>query len=139
MNMVRAYVACVTGSPEIIGFYYLNLSSIAVGYLDDVSDGKFERYKAVPVVYLGMIAVHDECAGCGLGKKLMAHAIARSAEIGNLAGMYALTLDALDESLVTYYAQFDFRPFKQGQTGLEMFLPITTIRAAIKESSQAEA
>jgi len=113
--MVRAYVACVDGSPDIVGFYYLNVSSLKVGHVDDASDKKFDRFQAVPVVYLGMIAVHDDCAGYGIGKKLMGHAIQTSAEIADRAGMYALTLDALDDSLVTYYSQFDFFRSSKGK------------------------
>jgi hypothetical protein len=55
-------------------------------------------------------------------------------EIADRAGTYALTLDALNEKLVEYYKKFDFQTFKQGETGLEMFLPLKSIQAAIAAS-----
>lgn len=131
---MRAYVACDGDSPDIIGFYYLCLSSVGLGEIDDKSDDKFGRVEAVPVVYLGMIAVHTDWQSCGIGKMLMAHALGITAEIADRAGTYALTLDALDEKLVEYYSQFGFQTFKKAATGLEMFLPIGTILQARSES-----
>ena len=128
---VRAYVACDGDSLDIVGFYYLCLTSYELGEIDDKADKKFERVEAVPAVYLGMIAVHNDYVGCGLGKMLMADAMRMTAEIAERAGTYALALDALDQSLVEYYKKFDFQTFKQGETGLEMFLPIKTILAAL--------
>ncbi len=131
---VRAYVACEAESLDVLGFYYLCLSSLKCGKLDDASDGKFERVDAVPVVYLGMIAVHREWARSGIGKMLMAHALKITSEIAERAGTYALTLDALDKDLVEYYKGFGFQPFKNGETGLEMFLPIGTIMQAVAQA-----
>ena len=81
-----------------------------------------------------MIAVDKEWQGNGIGKLMMAHAIEVTAEIAERAGTYALTLDANDEKLVEYYKQFGFQTFKQGKTGLEMFLPIKTLLQAIARS-----
>jgi GNAT superfamily N-acetyltransferase len=134
LYQVRAYVACDGDSLDAIGFYYLCLTSFEIGELDDRSDDKFGRVKAVPAVYLGMIAVHDEYTKSGVGKMLMAHALHTTAEIADRAGTYALTLDALDERLVEYYKKFDFQTFKQSKTGLEMFLPLGSIQAAIAAS-----
>lgn len=134
---VRAFVACDGDSLEVIGFYYLCLTSFVIGKIDDPSDDKFDRVKAVPAVYLGMIAVHDDYIGSGVGKMLMAHALHTTTEIADRAGTYALTLDALNEKLVEYYKKFDFQTFKQGETGLEMFLPLKSIQAAIAASELA--
>jgi ribosomal protein S18 acetylase RimI-like enzyme len=107
-------------------------ASYQLGKLDDRADKKFERVDAVPSVYLGMIGVHSDCARMGIGKLLMEDAMVRVASIADLAGTYALTLDALDEQLVVYYRQFGFESFKGGN-GLEMFLPLLTIQAALTE------
>jgi ribosomal protein S18 acetylase RimI-like enzyme len=134
---VRAYVACDGESHDIVGFFYLCLTSYELGEIDDKADKKFGYVAAVPAVYLGMIAVHNDYAGCGLGKMLMAHAMQITAEIAERAGTYALTLDALDERLVEYYKKFDFQTFKQGKNGLEMFLPVRTIIAALHQVKAA--
>lgn len=134
---VRVFVACQIDSLDVLGYYYLCLSSYTLGKLDDQADQKFERVNAVPAVYLGMIGVHSNYAKQGIGKMLMADAMRKTIAIAELAGTYALTLDALDESLVAYYReQFDFQSFKEGN-GLEMFLPLNTIREAILDVEEA--
>ena len=140
---VRVFVACIEGSQEVIGYYHLSLSSYKIResveesvqkplHLDAASDAKFERVGTVPAVYLGMIGVHSEYQNKGIGKLLMMDAIQRTAKIAEHAGLYALTLDALDEGIASYYRDhFDFQNFKEGEKGLEMFLPIKTIFRAI--------
>ena len=124
--MVRAFVACEVNSVNVIGFYYLCLTSYELEEVDSKAAEKFERVKAVPAVYLGMIAAHTDYAKQGIGKLLMKDAIGRTLAIAENAGTYALALDALDETLVAYYeTQFGFQRFKEG--GLEMFLPLTTM------------
>jgi predicted N-acetyltransferase YhbS len=124
--MVRAFVACEADSVDVIGFYYLCLTSYELEAVDSTAAEKFQRVEAVPAVYLGMIATHTEYAKQGIGKLLMKDAIRRTLTIAENAGTYALALDALDETLVAYYeTQFGFQRFKEG--GLEMFLPLTTM------------
>ena len=128
--MVRVFVACEGESLDVLGFYYLCLSSYELGEMDQTADEKFKRVKAVPAVYLGMIAAHTDHPRQGIGRLLMKDAIQRTLNIAENAGTYALALDALDESLVTYYQeQFGFLKFKDG--GLEMFLPLKTIQESI--------
>jgi GNAT superfamily N-acetyltransferase len=134
--MVRAFVACSGDSPEVLGYYYLALTSYKIGdsdnRLDDRSDVKFDRSKAVPAVYLGMIGVHTDYQGKGIGSLLMMDAIQRTAKISQHAGLYALALDAVDEAVAAYYSgKFGFKSFKGSTTGLEMFLPILEILAAL--------
>ncbi|WP_058187069.1 GNAT family N-acetyltransferase [Terracidiphilus gabretensis] len=139
--MVRVFVACYGTSQDVIGYYYLSLTSYKLGakdesalHLDNTSDAKFERVEAVPAVYLGMIGIHADYQSRGIGKLLMMDAIQRTAKIAQHAGLYALTLDALDRKVATYYKdKFGFQTFKEGDTGLEMFLPIKTIMDAVKE------
>jgi ribosomal protein S18 acetylase RimI-like enzyme len=129
--MVRVFVACEGESLDVIGYYYLCLTSYKIGTVDDNADAKFRRVEAVPAVYLGMIGVHSDCQRIGIGKKLMRDAMLRTVQIAENAGTYALALDALDANLVTYYRdQFGFQSFKEG-CGLEMYLPLKTIQAAL--------
>jgi GNAT superfamily N-acetyltransferase len=130
---VRVYVACDRDSVDVLGYYYLSLTSYTVGRLDDRADAKFARVDAVPAVYLGMIGVHNQLARRGIGKLLMRDAMLQVVRIADLAGTYALTLDALDEELMVYYRdQFGFQSFKEG-SGLEMYLPLRTIKTALGE------
>ena len=127
-------MACDGDCQDVIGYYYLNLTSYRIGTIDDPADDKFERVKAIPAVYLGMIGVHSDCQRIGIGKLLMRDAMFRTIQIAELAGTYGLTLDALDQTLADYYSQFGFQVFKdpnKEKDGIEMFLPLKTIQAAI--------
>lgn len=135
---VRANVAVCGDCPDILGYYYLNLTSYKIGLIDDKADEKFGRVQAVPAVYLGMIGVHSDCQGMGIGKLLMRDAMLRTLQIAEHAGTYALALDALDAGLVAYYRQFGFQSFKETEKdGLEMFLPLKTIQTAVNNPPPA--
>jgi hypothetical protein len=131
--MVRAFVACQGDCLDVLGYYYLALTSYTfrgddAKHLDDASDSKFGNHESVPAVYLGMIGVHDNFQKMGIGSLMMIDAIQRTAKIAQHAGLYALTLDANDEGVAAYYRdKFEFQSFKEGKNGLEMFLPIQII------------
>jgi ribosomal protein S18 acetylase RimI-like enzyme len=127
---IRAFVAIEGDCLDVLGYYYLCLTSYAVGAVDSTSDEKFSRDNAVPAVYLGMIGVHTKHDRAGIGRLLMRDAFRRTLIIADNAGTYALTLDAVDEDLAKYYEnKFDFQRFADGD--LEMFLPLGTIRSAL--------
>lgn len=143
--MVRVFVACYGTSMDVLGYYYLALTSYKIGegtgtikHLDAASDHKFQRVEAVPAVYLGMIGVHSGYQNLGIGRLMILDAVQRTAKIAQHAGLYALTLDALDEGVAGYYRdKFGFQAFKAGTTGLEMFLPIQTILEALPKEQPA--
>lgn len=125
---VKAFVATHDGDPRIVGYYYLCLSTISHDDLGREKEGDFLHLEAIPTVYLGMLGVDQRLMRRGIGRLLMADALARVAAISQHAGTYALTLDAVDEDAATYYVEkFDFQRF--APDGLKMFLEIKTILA----------
>jgi N-acetylglutamate synthase-like GNAT family acetyltransferase len=76
-----------------------------------------------------MIGVSDDCAGGGIGKQLIGHAIKKALEISEIAGAFALALDALDEEVAALYAELDFEFFAAGK--LQMFLPLNVARDSL--------
>ncbi|MCK1641920.1 hypothetical protein IVA95_31325 [Bradyrhizobium sp. 157] len=127
---VRVYVAIAPGTKRVLGFYTLTLKSLVPEDVSETAKEKFSRVAAVPAIYLAMIGVTDECAGGGIGKQLIAHAIQQSLEISEIAGAFALALDALDEEVAELYAKHDFERFAAGE--LQMFLPLSVARASLE-------
>lgn len=125
---VRVYVAIQPGSAAVIGYYSLVLTSLIPSDVSDEANGKFARVNAVPAIYLAMLGVCDSSAGCKIGKKLTAHAIERALEISEIAGAYAIALDALDDQVAGMYAELGFEPFAEGER--KMFLPLSEARTA---------
>ena len=82
---VRVYVAVAPGTKRVLRFYTLTLKSLVPEDVSETAQEKFSRVAAVPAVYLGIIGVTDECAGGGIGKQLIAHAILKSLEISEIA------------------------------------------------------
>lgn len=123
---VRVYVARQPHSNRVLGYYSLVLTSLNPSTVSDEANDKFERVKAVPAIYLAMLGVCDSSAGCKIGKKLTADAIERALAISEIAGAYAIALDALDDEVAAMYAELGFEPFAEGER--KMFMPLSVAR-----------
>lgn len=125
-GVIRAFIARQEPSVSVCGFYYLTTTTIEHDQVGrDVAD-RFAILNRVPAIYLGMLGVHEPFARQGVGAALMKDAFRRTLAIADLAGVWALTLDATDEQAAMYYERFDFE--RMTPDGLEMFLPLGTIR-----------
>src|SRR5476649_2512246 len=107
---------------RLIGFYTLVVSSEAAVDISEQADKKFERVKVAPLVYLAMVGVDWPMRRNGVGKMLMYHAMQTTLLIADLAGVYALTLDARDEEVAKFYEALGFAYFTKG--ALRMYLPV---------------
>jgi hypothetical protein len=125
---VRVYVAHQPGSNRVIGYYSLTLTSLTPAEVSEEANKKFERVDSVPAIYLALLGVCDSSAGCKIGKKLTAHAIERALDISELAGAYAITLDALDDEVARMYGDLGFESFAEGER--KMFMPLSVARTA---------
>lgn len=125
-NTIRAFVARQEESPAVLGFYYLTTTSIEHEAVGRAVQDRFALLDKVPAVYLGMLGVHEPLMRQGLGTLLMRDAFVRVLDISNSAGVFALTLDAVDEKAAGYYERFGFQRFTEA--GLEMFIPLGTIQ-----------
>lgn len=115
---------------ELVGYYWLAAQSHASGRLSDEATGKLERIEFAPCIYLGMIGVLKKFQGHGIGRIMMLHAFERTLEIAELAGVYALTLEAINEDKAKTYQRWGFTRFIDGE--LLMYIPVSTIRAALE-------
>ena len=61
---------------------------------------------------------------------MMVHAMRQTLAVAEIVGVYALTLDAIDEDMARRYNKWGFDYFEPGQ--LWMYIPLPTIRAAIQ-------
>jgi GNAT superfamily N-acetyltransferase len=106
---------------RIAGFYTLSASSIA---LEDLPDDRRKRlrYESIPAVRIGRLAVDENYRGIGLGSNLLANALIKV--IDAPLGVYALTVDAKDETAKGFYLHHDFRELPGNPNTL--FLPLAT-------------
>lgn len=128
-HKVRVYVALIGGA--IVGYYYLVAQSTPPDRVSEEAIKKFGRVNATPCVYLGMIGTHKEFQKNGIGKTLMVHAMRRTLDVAHLIGIYALTLEAVDEKTAGTYERWGFKYFLDGE--LAMFLPLATIKEILDD------
>jgi GNAT superfamily N-acetyltransferase len=125
--LTRVYVALY--DDEIVGYYWLNAQSHSSKTISEDALKKLERIPFAPCIYLGMIATLERLHGNGIGKVLMLHAFTQTLRVAELAGVYALTLEAINEEKAATYQRWGFKPFIEGQ--FLMYIPLATIRTVL--------
>ena len=130
------WVATDGRSPLILGYYALNAHALEGGGLPKELTRDAPRHGAIPAVYLSMIAVARRRQGQGIGRILLADALARAASAAERVGIKAVVLDviedggnALTEQRFAFYASMGFQPLP-GRP-LRMFIGIRTVRRAL--------
>jgi ribosomal protein S18 acetylase RimI-like enzyme len=117
------YVAVDTQSRAVAGFYTLAASSVPLIELSETMAKKLPRYPLVPVARLGRLAVSVSAQGQQLGAALLWDAGLRAMQSG--MGVFALVVDAKDETAAAFYKHHGFPPFSSNP--LTFVLPIATL------------
>jgi GNAT superfamily N-acetyltransferase len=104
-NLGRTFVACESDSERVLAYYTISSGAIRVESLPDVTGlPKFP----VPTSHVGRLAVDRTMQGQGLGAYMLVDALKRSLELSRQIGIYAVTVDALNESAKQFYLRFGF-------------------------------
>ena len=125
----RVFVASPPGEPQhVIGYYSLSAGSLAAADLPEKFRHRLPRYP-VPVALLGRLAVDKSYQGQGLGAVLIADALQRIALASQVMAVYAVVVDALNESAAKFYRQFGF--IQLPSQPLKLFLPMDTVAKSV--------
>ena len=132
-NIARVFVA-VDNNLGVVGFYSLSAFTLAI---DDLPEGlarKLPRHDAIPAALIGRLARDERVRGKGLGDLLMADAIRRILGAGRSVAVYAIIVEAKDESAGAFYRSFGFIPFptRPGR----MFMTAVAAAAAVDKSAK---
>ena len=125
-DMRRRVASCfvaLTDDQRIAGYYTLASASVPLTELPPEATKKLPRYRAVPTVRMGRLAVNQAFKGLGLGGALLGDALIRAARSGIAA--YALVVDAKDETAAAFYRHHGFITLPE--TSLTLFLPLATV------------
>lgn len=129
-NNTRTFLA-VDGS-KVIGYYATTAYRLG---LDEVAKmygvGKW-RYP-IPAVLLARLAVDTSFQGCGIGSKLLLHALSQIAEASRHVGFEVVVVHAIDRDAVTFYAQRGFTQFEDHD--LHLFMPVKNLLATLESLS----
>jgi len=123
-NLTKCFVVIDNSQERIAGYYTLSAARIPLLQLPEKLADKMPHYHAVPASRLGRLAIDKSYQGEGLGSALIADALMRSSS--SSMAVYALLVDAKDESAATFYLHHGFIPCIGAPHTL--FLPLGTLR-----------
>ncbi len=120
----RTFVLTETETPEqILGYYSLSNCQVAREELSAIEAKALPRHP-IPAVLLARIAVDRSAQGRRFGQWLLMDSIKRCALVGRQTGVYALVVDAKNQSAKDFYERFGFTAIFNRPTTL--YLPLET-------------
>jgi len=121
---VAACFLALTDEQHIAGYYTLATASVPLADLPADIGRKLPRYRAVPAIRMGRLAVDQTFKGQGLGGALLVNALWRAASSEIAA--FALIVDAKDDQAAAFYRHYEF--LELADSPLHLFLPLATVR-----------
>lgn len=125
----KTYVVCREG--EVVAYYCLAAGAIA----RQSAPGRLKRNAPdpVPVIVLGRLAVSLDHQGRRLGAGMMRDAVLRVWQAGEIIGIRAVIVNALDDGAARFYLKYGFKAFPEDE--LTLYLPFQAIAAELKAQS----
>ncbi len=123
----NCFVAC-DGSGAIAGYYTFAAGSLPLGDLPIEMTKRLPRYGVVPAGLIGRLAVDQRFRGRRLGSALVMDAARRASSAD--PAIFALIVDAKDQTAADFYIHLGFQPF--GSRPMSLFLAIATAIAAFR-------
>jgi len=120
-RLSNCFVAVGQGG-EIAGYYTFAAASFPIGELPPEQAKRLPRYPLLPAGLIGRLAVATAYKGQGLGGALIMDAAFRAARAD--PAIFAIVVDAKDETAAQFYEHFGFRRFMSRPGSL--FVPIAT-------------
>lgn len=121
----KAFVATKSATPlKIDGYYTISSSNIAFASFPESERKGIPNYP-IPCALIGRLAVDISCQGQGLGSELLVNALIRIVNASQEIGIYAVRVDAINETAKQFYLKHEFIPFLDSP--LSLFLPLQTI------------
>lgn len=116
----RTYVATANNDVRVLGYYTISSSAVAF----DVVPENLPRHP-VPVALVGRLAVSTDARGQRLGEMLLVHALQSAQRAAKIVGIYAVVVDALDESVKSFYWKYGFNSLIDDP--LHLYLPMKAV------------
>ena len=124
----KTYLAVSENNEKILGYYSLSPASIAYKRVPEVIKRGLARHD-VPVFRLGRLAIDLSVQSQGLGGQLLLAAGRRCLLVAAQAGGVALLIDAKNERVAEWYANYGAVPLLDAH--LSLLLPFKTIHVAL--------
>jgi predicted GNAT family N-acyltransferase len=116
----RTYVAVKDNESRVLGYYTISSSAVAF----DVVSENLPRHR-VPIALVGRLAVDNSARRQRLGETLLIHALQSAQRAAKIVGVYAVVVEALDESARSFYLKYGFNELTNDH--LHLYLPMKVI------------
>ncbi len=124
-GIAKAFVATRPEPPlKVDGYYTISSSIIEFASFPKSYQKRMPKYP-VPAALIGRLAVDNSAKGQGLGTELLVDALLRIIKVSQDIGVFAVRVDAIDDSAKAFYLKHEFIPFQEQP--LSLFLPLEII------------
>ncbi len=113
-----------TGNGEVVGYYSIAVGEIKREFLPENYRRGLPRYP-VPAMLVVKLAVDKTMQGRGIGEELLLESLRKSLRLSSEVGIFAVKVDAKNESAKTFYLKYGFIPLENDP--LSLFIPIASI------------
>ncbi len=124
-GIAKAFVATRPDLPlKVDGYYTISSSVIEFASFTEYYQQRMPKYP-IPAALIGRLAVDNSAKGQGLGTELLVDALLRIIKVSQDIGVFAVRVDAINDSAKAFYLKHEFIPFQEQP--LSLFLPLETI------------
>jgi GNAT superfamily N-acetyltransferase len=120
-EITRTYVVLADGTNRVIGYYSLCAGALAFSIVPENLP-----HHQIPTVLLARLAVDLSAQGQSIGRLLLLDALTVTRLIADSIGVYAMSVDALNQAAHNFYLKYGFKALLDDQ--LHLYLPLKTIR-----------
>jgi GNAT superfamily N-acetyltransferase len=121
-HLANCFVASPVNTNAVAGYYTFSAASVAINDLTDEYAKRLPRYPVVPAALIGRLAIDSQYKRQGLGAALLFDAVERA--LRSEAAIYAIIVDAKDDTAMAFYSHHGFQEFTSRPRSL--FLPVAT-------------
>jgi GNAT superfamily N-acetyltransferase len=130
----RTYVAVQAEDKRVWGYYTLAAGGVSFQNLPAAHGKKLPRHP-IPVALLARLAVDRTVHGRGVGRLLLMDALHRCLVLSAEIGIFAVEVQAIDDTAKTFYEKYGFVPLLDNP--LHLYLPIATVAAGFPKPPRA--
>jgi len=129
-RVANCFVAVDAASGQLAAYYTIAAASVPFVDLPTEQAKRLPRYPTLPAVRIGRLAVDERFHRRGLGAALLMDATRRTLQ--SPPAVYALVVDAKNDTAVAFYQRHGFRTLSSQPRTL--FLPLATAQKAFLDS-----
>lgn len=132
----KVFCAHIDDSPNVIGYYALQVGSDSVNELPDRNKNNYlKTYVAFPAINLSFLGVASDYHRQGLGPYLLMDAFSKVAKIAECAGFYAITLVSYNDESTKFYKSLNFTVYSENLTQPKMLYPLEDLLTVVNRIS----